>query len=59
MWGVSPNRAYDPGYLNTASATSRISYIDGDKGILRYAETWPIAFLMHGRTCPVEHSLTL
>lgn len=29
-------RAYDPGYLNTASATSRISYIDGDKGILRY-----------------------
>ncbi len=29
-------RSYDPGYLNTASATSKISYIDGDKGILTY-----------------------
>jgi len=29
-------RTYDPGFLNTASAISRISYIDGDKGILRY-----------------------
>jgi len=27
---------YDPGYTNTASCTSRITYIDGDKGILRY-----------------------
>ncbi|MCF8216095.1 MAG: citrate synthase [Chlorobium sp.] len=27
---------YDPGYLNTASCKSRITYIDGDKGILRY-----------------------
>eukprot|EP01117_Protostelium_nocturnum_P019151 TRINITY_DN821_c0_g1_i1.p1 TRINITY_DN821_c0_g1~~TRINITY_DN821_c0_g1_i1.p1 ORF type:complete len:507 (-),score=180.22 TRINITY_DN821_c0_g1_i1:109-1596(-) len=27
---------YDPGYMNTASATSRITYIDGDKGILLY-----------------------
>jgi len=27
---------YDPAYLNTASCTSRITYIDGDKGILRY-----------------------
>lgn len=31
--GVS---VYDPGYLNTASAISRITYIDGDKGILLY-----------------------
>jgi citrate synthase len=27
---------YDPGYLNTASCKSAITYIDGDKGILRY-----------------------
>jgi len=27
---------YDPAFTNTASCTSRISYIDGDKGILRY-----------------------
>ncbi len=27
---------YDPGYTNTASCTSRITYIDGEKGILRY-----------------------
>jgi citrate synthase len=29
-------RSYDPAYFNTASVTSRISYIDGDKGILNY-----------------------
>ena len=28
--------SYDPGFLNTASCKSRITYIDGDKGILRY-----------------------
>jgi citrate synthase len=28
--------SYDPGYINTASCRSAISYIDGDKGILRY-----------------------
>ena len=28
--------SYDPGYTNTASCTSRITYIDGAKGILRY-----------------------
>lgn len=27
---------YDPGYSNTASCKSNITYIDGDKGILRY-----------------------
>ncbi len=27
---------YDPGFLNTASCQSRITYIDGDKGILNY-----------------------
>mmetsp|Transcript_62878 Transcript_62878/g.73164 ORF Transcript_62878/g.73164 Transcript_62878/m.73164 type:complete len:480 (-) Transcript_62878:173-1612(-) len=29
-------RSYDPGYMNTIACTSRISYIDGDKGILTY-----------------------
>jgi len=28
--------ALDPGFVNTASCTSAITYIDGDKGILRY-----------------------
>src|SRR5438874_12027554 len=27
---------YDPGFLNTAACRSAISFIDGDKGILRY-----------------------
>jgi len=37
---VSPDdfglMTYDPAYLNTASCASRITEIDGDKGILRY-----------------------
>jgi citrate synthase len=28
--------SYDPAFTNTASCKSRITYIDGDKGILRY-----------------------
>src|SRR5262249_596234 len=28
--------SYDPAFNNTASCISRVSYIDGDKGILRY-----------------------
>ena len=27
---------YDPGFMSTASCESKITYIDGDKGILRY-----------------------
>ncbi len=27
---------YDPAYMNTAATISRITYIDGDRGILRY-----------------------
>jgi citrate synthase len=27
---------YDPAFLNTASCQSAITFIDGDKGILRY-----------------------
>ena len=29
-------RSYDPGFMNTISCTSKISFIDGDKGILEY-----------------------
>src|SRR5690242_14055547 len=28
--------SYDPAFVNTASCRSSITYIDGDKGILRY-----------------------
>src|SRR5438094_585660 len=28
--------SYDPAYLNTASCRSSITFIDGDKGVLRY-----------------------
>ena len=27
---------YDPAFMNTASCRSRITFIDGEKGILRY-----------------------
>ena len=29
-------RSYDPAYINTINCISRISYIDGQKGILEY-----------------------
>ena len=35
--------SYDPGFANTASCCSKITFIDGDKGILRY------------RGYPIEH----
>src|SRR5881227_1691958 len=28
--------SYDPAFMNTASCTSRITYIDGDAGIMEY-----------------------
>jgi len=41
--------SYDPAFLNTASTTSRITYIDGDKGILRY-RGYPIEVLAENCT---------
>jgi citrate synthase len=41
--------SYDPAFLNTASCTSRITYIDGDKGILRY-RGYPIDVLAENCT---------
>ena len=29
-------KSYDPGFMNTISCTSKIAFIDGDKGILEY-----------------------
>ena len=43
--------SYDPGYTNTASCISRITYIDGDKGILRY-RGYPIEQLAEHCTYP-------
>lgn len=39
--------SYDPAFMNTASCTSRITFIDGDRGILRY-RGYPIEQLAVG-----------
>ncbi len=36
LYNESGYFTYDPGFLSTASCESKITYIDGDKGILRY-----------------------
>jgi citrate synthase len=36
MPDAEPLMAYDPAFMNTAACRSAITYIDGDKGILRY-----------------------
>ncbi|MGZ4615709.1 MAG: citrate synthase [Actinomycetes bacterium] len=40
---------YDPGFMNTGSCTSKITFIDGDEGILRY-RGYPIDQLAEGAT---------
>jgi citrate synthase len=40
---------YDPGFANTASCASEITYIDGDAGVLRY-RGYPIDQLANGST---------
>ena len=40
---------YDPAFMNTASCRSAITYIDGDRGILRY-RGYPIEQLAEGAT---------
>ena len=42
---------FDPGYLSTASCESKITFIDGDKGILRY-RGYPIEQLAEYSTYP-------
>src|SRR5213595_182662 len=41
--------SYDPAFMNTASCRSSITFIDGDKGILRY-RGYPIEQLAEGST---------
>src|SRR5260370_1255610 len=41
--------SYDPAFLNTASCRSAITFIDGDKGILRY-RGYPIEQLAENAT---------
>jgi citrate synthase len=41
--------SYDPAFMNTASCKSAITFIDGDKGILRY-RGYPIEQLADGAT---------
>ncbi|MEI7668861.1 MAG: citrate synthase, partial [Pseudomonadota bacterium] len=36
LYGESGYFTFDPGFLSTASCESKITYIDGDEGILRY-----------------------
>jgi len=41
--------SYDPAFMNTAACRSAITFIDGDKGILRY-RGYPIEQLAEGST---------
>src|SRR5260221_1221490 len=36
LYGKTGMFTYDPGFLSTASASSKITYIDGDQGVLLY-----------------------
>jgi citrate synthase len=36
LYGKTDMFTYDPGFLSTASCSSKITYIDGDKGVLLY-----------------------
>ena len=36
LYGKTGMFTYDPGFMSTACATSRITYIDGDEGVLLY-----------------------
>jgi citrate synthase len=36
LYAESNHFTYDPGFTSTASCQSNITYIDGEKGILRY-----------------------
>src|SRR5690606_10147877 len=59
---------YDPAYMNTASCRSAITYIDGDRGILRYrgypieqlaenASFLEVAYLLHEGELPNQQQL--
>jgi citrate synthase len=47
--------SYDPAFGNTASCRSAITYIDGDRGILRY-RGYPIEQLAEDSSLPTSSS---
>jgi citrate synthase len=49
---------YDPAFMNTSSVKSRITFIDGDKGILRY-RGYPIEQLAENSTSFLETAYLL
>jgi citrate synthase len=49
LLGTTGHVTYDPGFMNTASCSSAITYIDGDAGILRY-RGYPIEQLAENAT---------
>lgn len=51
LYGELGYFTYDPGYLSTASCESKITYIDGEKGILLY-RGYPIEQLAKYSTYP-------
>ena len=59
---VSPDEfglmTYDPAFQNTSSCKSRITFIDGDKGILRY-RGYPIEQLAEKSTFRLHRSWNL
>ena len=36
LYAKTKKFTYDPGFLSTASCSSKITYIDGDEGVLMY-----------------------
>jgi citrate synthase len=46
LYGKTGMFTYDPGFLSTASCDSKITYIDGDEGVLLY-RGYPIEQLAH------------
>jgi citrate synthase len=50
--------SYDPAFMNTASCRSAVTFIDGERGILRY-RGYPIDQLAHGSTYLEVAYLTL
>jgi citrate synthase len=45
---------YDPAFMNTAACRSKITFIDGDKGILRYR-----GYPLSTASSPPRHSWTI
>ena len=51
LYGQTGHFTYDPGFTSTASCESKITYIDGDEGVLLY-RGYPIEQLAEKRQLP-------